>query len=503
MSELNYADELIENYKKKTINIKKNLGNVGIFPNRIEPTKELSFGMECMLKVIYQLRVAFLEELTFTFAFCFAKSTIENMIIELEKQEYIVSKVSRDYGKYFICTKKALYYIVTDTSIPYGECNISEVTFPKESRIILRKCLNGYFGNKVFSQLVNHFWNEYQKQKLEIKISYQKFQFIKSFVYSNRENKTSYSNIEANNFALHYLTNFDEKTGLLPSYKRFIHYMKEHSDDNLLRFAFLKDYLNRLKIDKEVLLKMTMDCFDGIINNIYSGNFQLFRGILKNIVNESDILEKEFLLSNYEEGLKILRISKNALLNTNKDSKSDEELIEITHKIEDIENLSNDFTQKIEALKEDFEVMLFDKVNINDVALFEEGIVTFDTLKSMNVYLTGCTKGAAGKYCLEFSIFQPSIEEIGISYLFKRIEAIYKFYRKALFSFDYKIQIVTYTEDQKQQIEGKLINLRKEFEALPEYGTLLLAFDEGIDVISTKNHFLERHEKFKSIEKYV
>ena len=147
--------------------------------------------------------------------------------------------------------------------------------------------------------------------------------------------------------------------------------------------------------------------------------------------------------------------------------------------------------------------MVFDKMGSNDVALFTEKIVTLESLKNLNVYITSCTKNPTDKYCLEFSIIQPDCEEVAISYLFSRLEAIHKFYRNNLFMFDYRIKIVTYTPKQRELLETKLTTVKEDFEMLPEYAMLLLVFDEAITVVSTKCHFRERYEVFNDIKKYI
>ena len=133
---MNYADTIIENYKKKLNCIQYNMNATGIFPDRNEPLKILDYGRESVLKVIYRFRVGFLEELTILFSFCYSKQKFETLIVDLENQQYIKSQVSKDYGKYFILTTKALYYIQTDRNIPFDECNISEDKFPNEQKLL-------------------------------------------------------------------------------------------------------------------------------------------------------------------------------------------------------------------------------------------------------------------------------------------------------------------------------------------------------------------------------
>lgn len=496
-----YVTRLFANYKEKLGNIHNNMKARGIFPNRTEPLKVLDFGAETVLKTIFRFRVAFLEELTVLFAYCYSKQAFETLILFLEEQQYIESRVSKEYGKYFIPTKKALYYLYTDKKTPFAESTIAEINFPKESRLIMRKCLCGIFSNRVFTELTQKYWDMYQKQELEVKLTYQKKQFLKQFVYS-KTSKSAFSKKEAEEFAEAQLPLLKLDEVLWGRYKRFVQYFKEHSHDTELRFHFMRDYYNSIRKNRDDALSETIACLDAIINNVYSDKTVFFRNELYHLSNKSEQLQKEFDYSYYGELHRILRITKTSLLNTNQAGKSAEELGEITQHLEELDTGMEWLDEQRSVLKESFEAMVFERFDINDVAQFTEATITFDSLKEMHVYLTGISQGPSGKPCLEFSVIQPSDEEVGISYLFKRIESVFKFYRQNLLMFDYRIQVVTHSPKQKEQMEQKLSTVKEDFSLLPEYGLLLLAFDD-MKVIATKQHLKERYEAFREVQKYI
>ena len=141
-----YTDELLNNYRQKYLNVEKALKSKGIFPNRFEPIKTLSLGEELILKVIFSLKVAFLEELTFIFAYCYSKQKFEKVIIDLEEQNYLKSAISKDYGKYVVLTKNALFYFYTNGTQPINTVNITEDTLPSKERLYYYKVINGYIA---------------------------------------------------------------------------------------------------------------------------------------------------------------------------------------------------------------------------------------------------------------------------------------------------------------------------------------------------------------------
>lgn len=497
----NYADTIIKNYKKKLNCVQYNMNTTGIFPDRNEPLKSLDFGQETVLKTIFRFKIGFLEELSVLFAYCYSKQKFESLIADLESQEYITSQVSKDYGKYFVLTPKALYYIYTDRTTPFAECNISEDKLPKEQRLIFYKCLLGYFSNQVFEKLIEKHWNSYKREEKDFRRDYSKKQFIKQYIYS-QTNKNAYSKTEAETFATKFIPTLDSDEELTQRYKRFIQHLKEHSTEPMLRFQFLKDYYNSHNRCREQAIGETVNELKLIFNNVYRDRYFTYRTELYHLSGNSPGVKSEFDLFTVNELLRVMAITKRSLLNSQKTEKTESKLQEILQQIEDLDRKMEQLTNIKENLEPSFETMVFDKYSVKDIPQFIEAHITLDTLSNMKVYLTGCITDS-GKPCLEFSIFQPTIEEMSVNYLFKRLEAIFKFYRSYLFMFDYRIRIITYNTKQKEQIETKLATVREELEFFPEYQMLLLAFDEGIKVVATKQHLTERYETFREIGKHI
>ena len=65
---MNYTENLIAEIKTLNETITRNLSTDGLFPDRSNPIRHLSEEEEFLLKLVYQLRACFLEELTFIFA---------------------------------------------------------------------------------------------------------------------------------------------------------------------------------------------------------------------------------------------------------------------------------------------------------------------------------------------------------------------------------------------------------------------------------------------------
>ncbi len=154
---MDYSKQVIENYTKKLANIENALKTTPLFPDRssVTPQSFLDEKMELILKVTFKLRVAFLEEMEFILAFASSKATVEAMVLELEKQDYIKSAVSRDLGKYWVLTPTALYYFYTDRTIPYKSATIPAVSLPSSSNVMPLKCINGIIASRVFDDMTN------------------------------------------------------------------------------------------------------------------------------------------------------------------------------------------------------------------------------------------------------------------------------------------------------------------------------------------------------------
>lgn len=496
---MNYAKELIENQKKKQQNIESNLQTLGIFPDRKEPLRKLNLGEELILKITYDLRIAFLEEMTFIFAFCYSKSKFEEIIKHLEAQGYIQTKTSRDYGKYWTLTKTALYYIYKDPNNETDDITFNEDKLPTNTtKLYIPKVINGCFAKEVFYKMTVELWNKYQSEDKDFRRSYAKEQYIKREIFPSQMKKNSYTKKEEAEFVQAFMPQleYEEEQN---NYKRFIALVKANLSDDFVKYAFLKDYYNSHNEGRQKALSSTYQIFKRIFNNIYRSNYHSWRHLLYIMTNKSTKLNYEYQLFYTNEYLKLLNITKKSLTNSSK-SKPAEELAVILDKIKDLEAYIKELEQKKKTLEPEFETMLFSRYGAKDESIFEEGLVSFETLRNNNVYITNAVKEENGKFKITFSILQSSNEEPSIYYLFSRIEKIFKFYQLALLAVDYEIKIYCFSSLEAEIIKSKLKTIRENFEQLPEYAMLLLVFDE-IQVISTEKHFKERYELFKSLRK--
>lgn len=489
---MNYAKQLIENQKQKQQNIETNL-NTGLFPNRNEPMKKLSFGEELILKITYDLRIAFLEEMTFIFSYCYSKGKFEEIIKSLEAQGYIQSKTSRDFGKYWTLTKTALYYIYKDPNNDSDDISFNEDKLPNNtSKLYIPKVINGCFAKEIFFKMTVELWNKYKSEDKGFRRQYAKEQYIKREKFKPKKN--SYTKQEEAEFVASYMPKLEDE-----DYKKFISLVKANLSDDFVKFNFLKDYYNSHNEGREKALLKTYQTFKGIYNSIYRSNYNKYRRQLYTMTNKSSKLNYEYQLFCANEHLKLLNITKKSLLKSSKE-KTAEELAEILDKIKDIETYIKELEQKKETLEPDFEAMLFSRYGARDEAVFELSVVTLETLRNNNVYITNAVKQPNGKFKITFGIFQTSNEELSVGFLFSRIELIFRFYQLALISVDYEIKVYCYTPADAELIKTKLKNVREDFEGIVEYSMLLLIFDE-IEVISTERHYKERFEVFKNLRK--
>lgn len=496
---MDYTKQLIQNYNDKLNYVQQNMKTTGIFPDRTNPTRPLTLGEEFLLKATFRFRVGFLEEMTFLFAYIYSKSKFESLVIDLEQQGYLKSRVSKEYGKYFILTKEALYYIYTDRKIPFQEARISEDHFPKESNLAAYKCINGLFAKRIFHILTCQVRNAYNGMDKDFKRYYQKCQYIMQYVYSKRE-KPSFSRKEAKMFVDGYMETFEADEAHQKSYKEFVARLKEQRDNDLLYFGFLKDFYNLRITGRTEAVQRTEKVFSGFLNNICRDKFYTYRQNLYCLSGKSERLKAEtelFLLGEY---IRNLGITKRSLLNTKTDNKTEKQLKDLASNIESIDRQVKLFEKRKADLEEEFSVMLFSHLGTNDVPVFKEDINTLENLKNMNIYITQAQTLQSGRTELTFSIFPNEGSKWSVSYLFSRLERIFQFYIRNLLTFDYRIELVAYTDKHRELIAENLKTVREQFEALSQYASFLPCFD-GIEVITTQMHFKERYEVFRELIK--
>ena len=482
------------------MNINNNMNKTPLFPDRNEPTQYLSYGYELILKMTFKLRVCFLEEMMFVFAFCYSKAKFEKVILELESMGYIQSETSKDYGKYWCLSPQALFYIYKDTSNPDDTTRISEDKLPtlNSSKLYFLKIMNGCYAQKIFHDYVSYIWKHYKEQPKDFRNKYTKEQYIKYVVYA-KEESTGYSKTQAQDFTSKFLPVLETKAEEYTKYRSFLSKIKPMLSDDLVKFCFLKDYFNQLKIGRNTSVHNTLTIINDFFNNYFRDNYYTFREELYKKTSCSSHLKEEYELFTLTDLLHIMKITKKSLLNSKLESKTEDELLELHKRISDIDDFIAKYTPRLEVLEENFIFMIFDKYSINDVAMYKEALISLDVLRNSNIYIVDTVIQESGKPKLTFGIFQSSAEEMANTFLFTRLEKIFRYYRKNLLSCDYEVVIYTYTNQHKELIETKLKSVREDFRELTEYAFFLSIFDE-LKVISTKNHFQERYKVFEQFK---
>lgn len=496
MSE-NYAKEIIEKQKRKIENIKSNLNTDFLFPDRNEPRKKLPLSQQIILKIIYSLKVAYLTELSFIFAYVYSKSKFESVIKELEDQNYIKSSVSKDFGKFFCLTENALCYI-------YNSSENEEISFKEDmlpnsiSKLYLHKIQNGYVSKLLFHKMTENLFFIYKGESREFRDIYCREQYVKRKVYPEKVSKQNFSKKAEKEFTELYLPILNSSEEEMEEFKKFIRTVKEQLSDDMVKFSFLKDYYNSISNNRDIASFETYKLFTNLFNTIYRDNFHTYRPILfHHITNGNKNLNKEYQLFMINSYLKNFMIAKRNLTNSKK-GKNEEELKIILDKIENLDNYCNKLTKQKESLEEVFEVMTFDGYNEQECPLFEISSLTLETLRNNSIHITEGQKDSLGKWTLTFSIFQTSLEEMSPVSLFKKLEMIYNAYRLFFYSCNMEINIVCYTNTEKELLETKLKSVISTFSSLTEY-QMFIPFLKTATVVCTQNSFLQRYEVFKNI----
>jgi len=500
---MDYSKQVIENYTKKLANIENALKTTPLFPDRSSgtPQRFLDEKMEFILKVTFKLRVAFLEEMEFMLAFASSKATVEAMVLELEKQDYIKSDVSSDLGKYWVLTPTALYYFYTDRTIPYKSATIPAVSLPSSSNVMPLKCINGIIASRVFDEMTIRLYADYKENPTEYKHRYQKVQFVEQFILSNAQKKLSARG--KMHIINDYLANNELSRESNEQYARFLKFFKEEATTIHL-FNFLKGYLGSDKglAFKEMAVETAYHIISRLPTNIYKDTSYSFRNKLFVWTKQSNRILNESRLFLVEEYLKQFSIAKRSLGNIKLENKTPEEIQAINTSTKELDTAIATYESYKARLTEEFNVMLYDKVGENNLPLFTEQRVTLESLRTSNVFITDTTRDEDGKVLLTFSILQPSFEEMSLAYLFSKLEKIYQFAFKNLLMADYRIKIITYDKKNADIVAGKLPVLKEEFSAMMQYA-LFLSHLSQIEVVPVERHFKERFEVFREIGKKV
>lgn len=496
--ENNYSKELIQKFQQRQNTINKNLLTQNLFPNRANPIQSLAPAEEFFLKATYALRVGFLQEFTFLFAYIYSKQRFEKAVIELEQQGYIKSQQSKDYGKYWVLTATALYYLTTDQKEEFKTYNLKDDSFPSSKRLVYYKVLNGLFCQRVFKQRTDNLMTTFRSQEKEKRVQYQKEQFIKAYLFPNT--KQTYTKEAASKFVSDVWDELEANEAMQTQYKNFIRSFKENAkaenvNHTMLQFAFLKDYFNGLGLSREQSVKETSNFFN-LFQTAYRGDAYTSRITLyRKLKNEA--VKSDLELFTYTELIAYLTMVKRNLSKT-KPSDDDEATL-LSLKLDSLEKRIASMEQTVSTRQEEFETMVFDTLK-NEIATFKPSVVTIKSLADIQCHIIGFKESTEdSRPLIIWGIFQPNEEDFSVTALFSRIERIYQYQSHHLPMADFKLIICTYTKSQGETILRKLDTVKESFEDIGHYGLLLYHFDE-MEVVATQQSMKERYEIFKEFQ---
>ena len=496
--ENNYSKELIQKYQQKQNTIKNNLLTQNLFPNRANPIQSLAPAEEFFLKATYALRVGFLQEFTFLFAYIYSKQRFEKAVIDLEQQGYIKSQQNREYGKYWVLTATSLFYLTTDQTEDFLSYNLKDDSFPSSKRLVYYKVLNGLFCQRVFKQRTDNLMTTFRSQEKEKRVQYQKEQFIKAYLFPNT--KQTYTKEAASKFVSDVWDELEANEDIQTQYKNFIRSFKENAkaenvNHTMLQFAFLKDYFNGLGLSREQSVKETSNFFN-LFQTAYRGDAYTSRITLyRKLKNEA--VKTDLELFTYTELIAYLTMVKRNLSKT-KPSDDDEATL-LSLKLDSLEKRIASMEQTVSTRQEEFETMVFDTLK-NEIATFKPSVVTIKSLADIQCHIIGFKESTEdSRPLIIWGIFQPNEEDFSVTALFSRIERIYQYQSHHLPMADFKLIICTYTNSQGETILRKLDTVKESFEDIGHYGLLLYHFDE-MEVVATQQSMKERYEIFKEFQ---
>ena len=490
---MNYTEQYIATLKEKQQTIYKALHTKGLFPSQSTPFQPLDETAELILKLTYSLRVGFLEEFTFLFAYVISKASLEQLILDLEVKGYIESQNSKDFGKYFILSKQSLLCLTADRN--NGKpVSVPADRFPSSEKLCTYKLLNGYMASRVFGKITNKIVKEFKKQPIDARRTYNRTTYIKQYIYG-RHKKGAYSKTDAEQFAKNYLPKLESDQSELERYKAFQKALKK-SQDPQVWFAFLKDFFNSLGYSKSTVLGWIYEIFTLNITNFQREQHYTYRDKLLQICPSKSLqMEKRlFLASNI---YKSLSITKRSLLNSKTENKTASELATLNKTIETLDSEIATLGEQKDTAGDDFLLMVFDTFEKNDVPVFKEKLITFESLRQSGVFLLSAEQREKQKPLLTFGLMQSSTEELTAEFLFSRIEALLLLAYHHLPSFEVKLRIFIYDSSQMEATKNRLATVRDEFENISSHYATFLDTIDSITITATKKHYKERYEVFK------
>ncbi len=188
------------------------------------------------------------------------------------------------------------------------------------------------------------------------------------------------------------------------------------------------------------------------------------------------------------------------MLNKKIESISNDEIEVIAKNVEELEAAIENYKKQKECLEEKFNTMVFDHFE-NELPQFKESIITFESLKRENVYVTDVNFIEGEKPTINFAILKPSIENIPYTYIESRLQKIHLLCWKTFCaSFNYSIEIVVTSEMEKNLLSEILKTIKSQLCEIQEFRTMDF---NNIQVSITLSKFNERYEVFSTIRPLI
>lgn len=522
-----YIQKLKDEKSETDIRVIKTLYRIGIIPDLSNPTKSISLLKEIVIKIIYLHKVFFLEELVELFTSCYCKQQIEETMLILEKQGYVISKIDKEYGKCFCLTKESLYFIKYNPEFiktDIRKVNLNSDIIPQD--LIKYKCASKITSSYILNQQALSILENFRNQPKEKRQAYSKYEYIKHIYFKEflqLDNLTKISILEglgltdieiqkisnlqkyteeiANIFSKQFLKvygmNFFDDSIEYLRYRELVkkYCLKKTTRNNRATYMFLKDFNGSVN-KKETLIKILdsilkkhntyMRMADKLICNYFINN------------NKSKIYEIQNDLLFQEEILRIEKTYYRKLINL----KTDIGIEELKQIAENINLLKNDIKARIEYIKSisvDFEFLIFSKIKPDGLVMFGEDIVTLSRLQERGIYITDIKNGEY-RNVIEFTIIQNRTQGFAFNNLFSKLEWVYLIHLNIFKEYDFQINVATYGENRKQMISQTLCNIKNLFGEIPEYRVFHSLFDDIVNVIDCKEKNFERYEVFNFIK---
>lgn len=501
---MDYADKLIDRYRDKYNTVGGNLKREALFPDKNNLTKPLDEARTLILQTLFRVKVGFLEEFTCIFSLLFYKQKFEKVILELEEIGLIESKQT-SFGKAFLLTKDALYYIYKNEANNGEEAKVSPDVFPSEKKLAHYKLLNGILSFTIFQKVLMFIESEYRAKEKPFRTDYTKKQYLTNFVYKDSSDVKTFSKKSLDEFLNAAMPSYflDEKH--LVSYREFVKAFKENTKDCSvkslqLKNAFYRDFALSLFADKGVSIHFLRIPLETELSNLFRENpFEFWKKLYEES-GKSQRIRLDFNRFYYEEIEKILSITKRAVLGKNT-GEGGTAAGEILSDISSIDKKLASIKGMNEAYVSQFEVMGFQGFSSTDIPQFAPEVVTLDCLKRNGVYVESLTKVTGEKPILSFAVMIEDPENIPQSSFFKKLESLYLYSLNNLIVFDIQINIYTYCS---KDYDILLEKFKRIIQLFKDAGTSYACFIDillSADIITTEIHPTERFKVFRDFAK--